>query len=78
MTHPAIMLSLVDLLQDGRDEQAAREEPHKEESYHVQGLLEAADVTQELHDRIDAAVVRQVPLIVAQVETHQYTICRRY
>lgn len=65
MAHAAVIFSLVDLFEDGRDEKATREEPHKEESYHVQGLLEAANVTQELHDRVHAAVIRQVPLIVA-------------
>ena len=59
------MFNLVDLLQDGRDEEAACKEPHKEEPYHVEGLLEAANVSQELHDRVHATVVRQVPLVVA-------------
>ena len=65
VAHPTIIFSLVDFLQDGRDEKAARKEPHKKESYHVQGLLEAANVAQELHDRVHASVICQVPLIVA-------------
>ena len=64
-THRAIMFNLVDLLQDGRDEEAACEEPHKEEPYHVEALLETPNVSQKLHDRVHATVVREVPLIVA-------------
>ena len=71
------MFNLVDLLQDGRDEETASEEPHKEEPYHVEGLLETANVSQELHDRVHATIVRQVPLIVAKIKTHQYAFSWR-
>ena len=75
--HPVIMFNLVDLLQDGRNEKAACKEPHKEESYHAEGLLETANVSQELHDRVHATIVSQVPLIVAKVKTHQNAFSRR-
>lgn len=48
--HPAIMFNLVDLFQDGRDEETACKEPNKEEPYHVEGLLKTPYVSQELHD----------------------------
>ena len=72
----AVMLSLIDFFEYGRDEDAPCKEANEEQADHVNGLLESPDVSKKFHDGVHAPIERHVLPVVTNYEADQHPLSR--